>query len=652
MPKIDPRLQLMMGAEVPHETLSWEGAPISPLSTRVVPHEPRRVRVMVRYTGEVQDVAALGIHIRSVAGDVLTGEVAIDQLSVLESAPNVRYVEAPRALVPDLDWSAAQVGATLVHTQALLGSRPYTGRGVIVGIIDNGIDFTHPDFRNPDGSSRILYLWDQSLMPIGSEHSPPEFGYGVEYTKDQIDAVLAGRVARSHVRHQDNAGHGTHVAGIAAGNGQGTGDGRPAGTYVGMAPEADIIFVHNVLGGATLADSVQTLEAMDYIFRRAVALGRPAVINLSQGMNGGSHDGTSLLSQGINNLLREQPGRAVVKSAGNEYQWDCHAAGLVPVGNTIEVEFRMPAGNRQPDFIELWYPAADRLTIALRLPDGSQTPWHEAGGPPTVHMSTNGNRSFILSELHNPNNGDNRLFVQIESGLADTIQSGAWKLLLRGLQIANGRFDAWIERTRRDAPEQPRFTGRYVDRNRTISSPGNAHEVITVTAYDRNGNIADFASRGPTRDGRLKPDLGAPGVDIVSTLATGLEDQAARWNLLAPDGVHWAMSGTSTAAPHVAGLIALLFEYNPRYSAQKLKALLTAIARQDGYTNQVPNEVWGHGKVRLDYVGNLRNRCVHRPTGPFVPRIVPQNQVHFEDLDEAWATGYRGCWFCLPDQYR
>jgi hypothetical protein len=284
---------------------------------------PTDVTVLAQFSGATEALESAGLTIHSVAGDVVTGTIALSAVPALGEIAEIERVEAARAMHPDLDLSIPEVGANTVH----VGPPGRRGAGVVVGICDSGCDFTHPSFRRVDGTTRILNLWDQGLAPAGGESSPAPFGYGVEYSNAQIDAALAGANPFAAVRHRDPGGHGTHVTGIATGDGSAAGQGRPAGTFIGVAPEADIIVVANASNGAEgLGTSASTLDAVNYIFQRAATFARPCVVNMSLGDNLGPHDGTSLLERGLDNLLGG-PGRAFVKSAGNAGSSRCHAEG-------------------------------------------------------------------------------------------------------------------------------------------------------------------------------------------------------------------------------------------------------------------------------------------------------------------------------------
>ncbi len=372
MRKLDPQLEFLVegGAEqlattadpeATFERFGLESAPRRATKAKRGAKAARRaeriggeVTVLAQYSGDPSELEKVGLRIRSIAGDVVTGTIALSAVKKLETIAEVERVEAARAMHPDLDLAVVESRTNLVH----VGPPGRRGAGVIVGICDSGCDFTHPSFRRTDGTSRILFLWDQGLTPQAGETSPAGFGFGVEYTNAQINAALAAANPFALVRHRDPGGHGTHVTGIAAGDGSAPGQGRPGGTFVGVAPEADIIVVSNASNGLEgLGTSASTLDAVNYIFQQAGTLTRPCVVNMSLGDNLGPHDGTSLLERGLDNLLGGA-GRAFVKSAGNAGAARCHAEGTVTNGATQDVRFNQPAGDGGANQIDVWYAAA------------------------------------------------------------------------------------------------------------------------------------------------------------------------------------------------------------------------------------------------------------------------------------------------------
>ena len=448
--KIDPRL-LFLKQESPAVLSELEGTGHFALEVAAVPAP--KVAVLVQFNGPLSVLESAGLTSAIVAGDVATGDIELGKVDALAALPEVVRIESSRPLLSELDVSVPEIRANAVHT----GSPALKGTGVIVGIIDSGIDFAHQCFRKADGTSRILSIWDQSLTPTGSERSPAGYTYGVEYTKANIDAALATANPTSSVRHQDSdPGHGTHVAGIAAGDGSVAGNSKPAFTFVGVAPEADIIFVANSAGTPDLGDSAATLDAAKYIFEKAAALNKPVVINLSQGDNMGPHDGTSLLERGLDNLLGG-PGRIFVKSAGNAGADNIHASGTVAAGGTEQVQFTVPAGDTSPETLDIWYYGPDRFGITITTPGGhTTTPVNPGAAPSSINLP-NGNRLLIVSRLNDPNNHDNRIYIQLSRGTSPTIQQGNWFFGLQGTTVVDGRFDAWIERGSRPLPS---FTGR------------------------------------------------------------------------------------------------------------------------------------------------------------------------------------------------
>ena len=590
MTKIDPQLQFLVDNDRPFLRASEAVHPPSALESmaEAAGIAERRTVVLVEFSGSADKLKALGLEIRSVSHDsdqkepsVATGVIPVGKVPALAQSENVLRLESTREMHSELDQSVPETRADIVHT----GPPGRRGEGVIVGIVDSGVDFTHANFRKPDGSSRILLLWDQFLTPGSNEKSPSGFGFGVEYSRATINAALASADPFARVRHRDiGSMHGTHVTGIAAGDGSAAGGGKPAFTFVGVAPEADIIVVANRSSGAEgIGTSSNTLDAVNYIFSKAGELRKAAVVNMSLGDNLGPHDGTSLLERGLDNLLGGA-GRAFVKSAGNAGAAEIHAGGTVGEGDTVDVAFDMPAEAMSPAQIDLWYSGDDEFTAAIVDPNGTSTPAVAIRNAQATTLPS-GDTVRIDHRDRDGRNGDRRIFVTMRPGDLGTLGEGQWLLRLVGkASPSGGEFHAWIQR----GNVIPRFLPPHVSSAVTISTPGTARSVITAASYVTRGagvgSLSSFSSRGPTRDRRAAPTIAAPGQAIIS----------ANGHASIP---YQTMSGTSMATPHVTGAIALMLQKDPTLTQQAISNHLAGSARNDDQTGPVPNTAWGAGKM-------------------------------------------------------
>lgn len=600
-PKIDPQLALLAetaGAGDSLEALAETGvfgiesAGAERRGGRRGAAAAPEVQVLVQAALDAETLTAAGLKIRSEIGDVFTGTVSLDQLPGLSALDGVQRIESAREMHGELDLAIVDSRANLVH-QGPPGRR---GDGVLVGIVDSGIDFTHPSFRRPDGSSRIRFIWDQTLARQPDEQLPAGFSYGVEYTNAQINAALATANPFNSVRHRDSGGHGTHVAGIAAGDGSAAGQGQPAFSFIGVAPEAELIIVKvGGGGGEGLGTSANALDAVNYCFQRAQQLDRAIAVNMSLGDNLGPHDGTSLLERGLDNLLGG-PGRAFVKSAGNVGNARHHAGGSVATGATVNVGVLQPTGNTTPDQLDFWYRGADTFRAAVVDAAGNATGFVNVGVAQTFTLPS-GNTVRIDHRNNDPFNGDRRIFITLQRGSATQILAGQWSVRLRSISSpAGGRFDGWIQR-HNTFTQRPTFTAPFESNDRTISTPGTAREVITAANYTTRGagvgSLAASSSRGPTRDGRAAPTLAAPGQTIISARAEpGSGDP------------YVGSGGTSMSAPHVTGAIALMLQKNRNRTQAQIRDCLTSTARSDAFTGPTPNTAWGAGKLDVQAAVN------------------------------------------------
>ncbi|MEM7248254.1 MAG: S8 family serine peptidase [Acidobacteriota bacterium] len=500
--------------------------------------------ILVQVRTATWDSSILGFDETSRLGDVVAGFATLEALRELEADPDVVRVDLSReAGEEDLAVSVPAVHADRVHV------RPNSERGghALVGIIDSGLDVLHECLTNEQDCSRVVAYWDQrdntGPPPRGEEGRPL---YGTLHADGDIARYLRSGTVPSGLG-RDELGHGTHVTSIAAG--------RAVGSFSGgLAPDAGIVFVRPKLC-ASSADprsvgfALAHVDALAFIDRIAEERDLPVVVNLSLGMNAGAHDGSSLLEVALDNFTSggRMPGRVLVKSAGNAAREAAHARFEMAPQQESQLSWSSASIDRDDDVIELWYDSAADLTFRLRAPEeGGITPRLHRGKSPSRMSGTlrNGNAFSMTLDRYHRDNGDTRVSLRLTRGRAARIAEGTWTLdISSGEVLSTGVVHAWVER-RRGAPV--RFLD-HVESRSSLSIPGTAHAVITVAALDRGmtGRATSFSSRGATRDGRERPDIGAPGDGIVAA-RSGTRDDVI------------SLPGSSMAAPHVTGAVALL----------------------------------------------------------------------------------------------
>lgn len=548
------------------------------------------------------------VFVSSKAGSIYSIRIPIDRIETVLNIQGIDKVEIGSELSIDMfrELNSARVDSVHNNWGNLL-DQPYFGTGVVIGIIDWGFDYTHPNFYDTTLTNmRLVRAWDQNK---NSGPAPSSYGFGTEYVG--TNELLAAQEDTLYVFGPGS--HGTHVAGIAGGSGSGQ-------IAYGVAPDAELIFI------SLKRDAPSLIDGFNYIKDYAEQVGKPWVVNMSFGSHLGPHDGTDLKNVGIDNL--QGPGRVFVGSAGNNGTNNFHLDKNFSQNNDTlftVVTFDNSIANSFGQTLSMWGSENSSIKVALRFTDFAnntihQTPFYWSNDEPVIidTLDINGNQIIVrvtaVSAFESNDRPNIRVEVRNTSSLktvlvmhADDSHVHIWNNVR-----LNNRFTNWGTNLTNNYPNAVGGNHHY-----GLGEPaGVGINVITVASYRAEqwndagtsfvfGGISSFSSRGPTVDERAKPDIASTGQEVLSSINSF--DSSNQTGLISSfdfNGRTYGFkrfSGTSMSGPMVAGIVALMLEANPNLTTANAKEILKMTARLDNLTGDIDPNVghlqWGWGKA-------------------------------------------------------
>lgn len=551
-----------------------------------------------------------GVIVRTVINNMMTTDIPVDAIEKIAALEGVKYIEMGAPVEKKMDEARKDTKVNEIHSGTDLPEE-YRGKGVVVGVVDNGFEFGHPAFYTRDkGESRIKRFWDQN----GSGTSPEGFGYGNEYTTSE--SILA------KAYDSNTATHGTHVLGIAAGA-----DNTDNKNLYGVATDADIVLVA-VNGNEFInGDNTTVIDAIKYIFDYAESENKPCVVNLSLGSHLGPRDGSSTFDQMLDALVG--PGRIVVGACGNDGDSKCHVKKQFKGGEKDTLATFVDFKYTYPQYgtAEVWGDQGMELTFVPFIYSAENNKIHKVYDPVQLSDNTfkdkvyefNLNDDFVRGTISvkgeiNPINQKPHLMLTF-----DLFNSPGYYKGFYLISENSGDVNMWTENIYSYFNNYG--LNGYIDGNDQSTMGeigGTAKRIISVGAYvtrdhrteygiyypsgEKQDDVASFSSLGPTADGRTKPEISAPGTYIISSLSSVYSGSKYKYCTVTWNDKKYEygyMQGTSMASPFITGVMATWLQAYPDMTPEDAKKIMSATARQDSFTGDLTtiSNTWGYGKI-------------------------------------------------------
>lgn len=564
------------------------GAGLRLAISRVPPDQP--LPLLTVWTEPPADLPATCL------GRVCRVELPARAVPELLRRPGLLVADRPFRRRPRLDLAGEVVRLPQARQETDLA-----GRGVLVAVIDTGLDFTHPDFVGEEGKTRVAWLLDQNRPPEGRYPDLEELGGGAVYHASDLQAVLDGLGGTALGAGRDVVGHGTHVAGIAAGDDT---------VFTGAAPRSLLVAVKALREDLSGFDDDRLFQAL--AFSRAVSVreGMPLVVNLSLGSQLGAHDGSEPIELALDELCAmREPSAAVAVAAGNDRGRGWHARLWLREGAEARLRLLLPSAQASSPArpasvtLDLWADGPGPFEAWVETPSGEISDRVSSRGPFGLSTWTpDGHVSLVTARQDEPFGAPQRVLVELSDDPGASLRAGTWTLWLRGV---SRRVDAWVGDYDLAALALPRFLD-HLDEGNLVGPPATARCAVAAGALvsrlswtdadggahalpGEPGTAAEFSSAGPTRDGRPKPEILLPGYLLAAAMSQDADPRSpssifysgGRRERVMPDGQHALSGGTSMASPLAAGLMALAFEADPSLAGDRLRDLLAVSGATD-----------------------------------------------------------------------